>query len=152
MATYKLYTDGGCRGNPGLGGWGFHMISPTNEIIEKNGCERNTTNNKMELTAVIEGIMTIPINSNVIVYTDSTYVKNGIESWIRNWKINGWLTAKQKPVKNKKYWIAIDGLNKQYNIEWQWVKGHSNIPGNERADRLANIAMDKSKHVVTINI
>ena len=96
--TYYLYTDGGCRGNPGIGGWGYHLITPEHKIIEKYGNERMTTNNRMELTAVIEGLLAIPKSENVIVYTDSTYVKNGIQSWISNWKRNGWMTAKQIPV------------------------------------------------------
>ena len=140
---YQLYTDGGCRGNPGIGAWGFHLIDPNQRIYERSNAEKYTTNNKMELTAVIEGLMNIPESNNVVIYTDSTYVKNGIQSWIKNWKRNGWKTRHQTPVKNQKYWRALDDLTQKYNIEWVWVKGHSNNKGNERADTLCNIAMNK---------
>lgn len=140
--TYIIYTDGGCRGNPGKGGWGFHMIKPDKEILEKKGFDKKTTNNIMELTAAIEGLMNIPDNSNVVLYTDSSYVKNGINSWINNWVKNGWKTANGKPVKNKLYWLTLYNLTKKHNIEFKWVKAHANIYGNERADTLANEAMN----------
>ena len=150
MTSYTLYTDGGCRGNPGVGGWGYHMITPTNEIQERCNGEKRTTNNQMELTAVIEGLRNIPEGESVNIYTDSKYVKNGIESWIKNWKRNGWKTAKGTPVKNQKYWIALDDLQKKYTITWSWVPGHSNVHGNERADALANKAMDDLKAMMSL--
>ena len=149
--TYILYTDGGCRGNPGKGGWGYHLITNENKIIEDCGFEKYTTNNKMEMAAVLEGCSRIPYSSTVTIYTDSTYVKNGITKWILNWKQNNWQTSAKKPVKNQKYWVALDDLNKHYNITWKWVKGHANIYGNERADALANQAMDQNSSNTLIN-
>lgn len=141
IKTYQLYTDGGCRGNPGKGGWGYHLITP-DLIMEDYGFEKLTTNNQMELLAVIEGLDPIPKGSSVVVFTDSMYVKNGITIWIHNWIKNNWKTAGNKPVKNKSYWLGLHNASQEYNIEWQWVKGHSNVYGNERADLLANKAMD----------
>ena len=144
---YHLYTDGGCRGNPGKGGWGFYLITPDKEEIEECGYNKYTTNNQMEMTAVLQGLDIIPQDPSikVIVYTDSVYVKNGITKWIYNWKKNNWQTALKKPVKNKELWVALDKLRNKYNIEWKWVRGHSNNIGNEKADQLANKAMDMIK-------
>ena len=136
-----MYTDGACKGNPGIGGWGVFIKYRYNED-NLSGFELDTTNNKMELMAVIEGLKTIPPNSEVTVFTDSQYVKNGISQWIINWKRNGWKTASKKPVKNKDLWQRLDILVKKNKVDWKWVKGHSGNPGNERADQLANKGID----------
>ena len=139
----KLYTDGACKGNPGIGGWGA-LVQSGNHKKELSGSSENTTNNRMELVAVIEGLKFIQQNMDIIITTDSQYVKNGINQWIINWKRNGWKTASKKPVKNKDLWVALDSLVKDKNIEWKWVKGHSGHPGNEKADQLANEAIEES--------
>ena len=136
----QIFTDGACKGNPGVGGWGV-LIKSSNYINELKGYEQLTTNNRMELIAVIEGIKSIEKNANIEITTDSKYVKNGINLWIDNWKKNGWKTSSKKPVKNKELWVDLDKLVQNYNIEWKWVKGHSGHPGNERADQLANAAI-----------
>ena len=138
--TVQLFTDGACNGNPGVGGWGV-LIKSSNYINELKGYEQLTTNNRMELIAVIEGIKSIEKNANIEITTDSKYVKNGINLWINNWKKNDWKTSSKKPVKNKELWLDLDKLVQNYNIEWKWVKGHSGHPGNERADQLANAAI-----------
>ena len=138
--TVQIFTDGACKGNPGVGGWGV-LIKSSNYINELKGYEQLTTNNRMELIAVIEGIKSIEKNANIEITTDSKYVKNGINLWINNWKKNGWKTSSKKPVKNKELWLDLDKLVQNYNIEWKWVKGHSGHPGNERADQLANAAI-----------
>ena len=138
--TVQIFTDGACKGNPGVGGWGV-LIKSSNYINELKGYEQLTTNNRMELIAVIEGIKSIEKNANIEITTDSKYVKNGINLWIDNWKKNGWKTSSKKPVKNKELWLDLDKLVQNYNIEWKWVKGHSGHPGNERADQLANAAI-----------
>ena len=138
--TVQIFTDGACKGNPGVGGWGV-LIKSSNYINELKGYEQLTTNNRMELIAVIEGIKSIEKNANIEITTDSKYVKNGINLWIDNWKKNDWKTSKKKPVKNKELWLYLDKLVQYYNIEWKWVKGHSGHPGNERADQLANAAI-----------
>ena len=138
--TVQMFTDGACKGNPGVGGWGV-LIKSSNFINELKGYEPLTTNNRMELIAVIEGIKSIEKNANIEITTDSKYVKNGINLWIDNWKKNGWKTSSKKPVKNKELWLDLDKLVQNYNIEWKWVKGHSGHPGNERADQLANAAI-----------
>lgn len=140
----EIYTDGGCLGNPGPGGWAY--VLKADGIFEKeaSGNERDTTNNRMELTAVIEalkagqalGAQSISIN------TDSQYVKNGITSWIKKWKINGWRTSAKEPVKNKEYWVELDRLNANLPVQWNWIKGHAGNEGNERCDQLVRIAMD----------
>ena len=137
----KIYTDGACRGNPGQGGWGA-ILKYANTIKEINGVSQQTTNNIMELTAVIESLKLLNRRCNIIITTDSNYVKNGITEWIYNWKKNGWKTANKKPVKNQDLWIELDNLVKQHKIEWKWIKGHSGHPENERADQLANEAID----------
>ena len=137
MKDVIIYTDGACRGNPGIGGWGV-LISYQEEVKELYGGEANTTNNKMELRAVIEGLNTLKEPCSVKVFTDSKYVMEGINSWIHNWKKNNWKTANKKDVKNKDLWIQLDNLVSKHNIAWEWVKGHSGNPGNEKADELAN--------------
>jgi ribonuclease HI len=136
-----IYADGACRGNPGPGGWGAWMKSGAHER-ELFGGEPLTTNNRMELTAVIEALAALKRPSVVTVYTDSSYVKDGITSWIRGWKARGWRTADNKPVKNIELWQRLDALNAGHKVQWRWVKGHAGDPGNERADRLANRGVD----------
>ena len=138
----ELFTDGACKGNPGLGGWGV-LIKYSKISNELKGTQQQTTNNRMELIAVIEGLKSIQENSHIEITTDSMYVKNGINQWIDNWKNNGWKTAAKKPVKNKDLWQELDELVQNYSIKWIWVKGHSGHPGNERADQLANEAIEE---------
>lgn len=136
-----IYTDGACRGNPGPGGWG--ALLEYGEIKkELQGGEAETTNNRMELTAVIRALEALKRSSNLYIHTDSQYVKNGISQWIHNWKRNGWKTANKQPVKNADLWQKLDTLCSQHQIEWRWVKGHAGHPGNERADALANLGVD----------
>jgi ribonuclease HI len=132
-----IYTDGACKGNPGPGGWGAWLRAGTHEK-ELWGGERLTTNNRMELTAVIEALGALRKPSRVAVYTDSAYVKNGITQWIHGWKQRGWRTADKQPVKNIELWQKLDALAQQHRVSWHWVKGHAGDPGNERADQLAN--------------
>jgi ribonuclease HI len=132
-----IYTDGACKGNPGPGGWGAWLRSGTHEK-ELWGGERLTTNNRMELTAVIEALGALRKPSRVAVYTDSAYVKNGITQWIHGWKQRGWRTADKQPVKNIELWQKLDALAEQHRVSWHWVRGHAGDPGNERADQLAN--------------
>ncbi len=136
----QIFTDGACKGNPGPGGWGAILRFQDNEK-EINGYESSTTNNIMELVAVIESLKAISKPFEIEITTDSKYVKNGITSWIHNWKKNGWKTAAKKPVKNKELWIKLDHLIQKHNISWKWVKGHSGHIENERADELANEAI-----------
>ena len=140
----KIYTDGACRGNPGPGGWGALLIYGDREKKIK-GFSKNTTNNIMELTAVIESLKNLNKPCELIITTDSKYVKNGITEWIHNWKKNGWRTAAKKEVKNKELWIELDSLIQIHSITWDWVKGHSGHPENERADLLANVAIEELK-------
>ncbi len=136
-----IYADGACRGNPGPGGWGAWLRSGPHEK-ELFGGEPMTTNNRMELTAVIEALAVLKERRAVTVYTDSVYVKDGITKWIHGWKARGWLTADKKPVKNVELWQRLDTLNQGHDVQWKWVKGHSGDPGNERADGLANRGVD----------
>jgi ribonuclease HI len=133
----EIYSDGACRGNPGPGGWGA-LIRLGSHEKEISGGEAATTNNRMELTAVIRALEALTRPSKVRVYTDSQYVQKGIKEWIHGWKRNGWKTAAKEPVKNKELWIELDELRKKHEIEWHWVKGHAGHPENERADALAN--------------
>ena len=135
--TVTIYTDGACKGNPGPGGWGAWLRSGEHEK-ELWGGELATTNNRMELTAVIEALAALKAQTHVVLYLDSEYVRNGITSWIHNWKRRGWRTADNKPVKNVDLWQRLDALVQTHQIDWRWVKGHSGDPGNERADALAN--------------
>ena len=141
MKEVIIYTDGACRGNPGLGGWGV-LMQYHNENKELYGGEKNTTNNKMELSAVIQGLGALKEPCQVKLFTDSKYVMDGINSWIHNWKKNDWKTANKKPVKNKELWVELDQLVQKHKISWNWVKGHSGDPGNERADELANLGIE----------
>ena len=136
----EIFTDGACKGNPGPGGWGA-LLRYGNKEKEINGYEPSTTNNIMELTAVIEALKQIKKSYDINITTDSTYVKNGITDWIQNWKNNGWKTASKKNVKNKELWIELDSLIQVHKVNWIWVKGHSGHPENERADELANNAI-----------
>ena len=142
----NIYTDGACKGNPGPGGWGALIIEDQTRG-EIYGGEPNTTNNRMEILAVIMALKTINIESEITVFTDSTYVQKGINEWIDKWKINGWRTSNKKEVKNKDLWTELDKLTSQFKISWMWVKGHSGHPENDRADYLANqgVGMEKSK-------
>ncbi len=137
----EIFTDGACRGNPGPGGWGALLRFGSKEK-EINGYAPSTTNNIMELTAVIEALKQIKKPYEIDITTDSIYVKNGITVWIHNWKTNGWKTAAKKSVKNKELWLELDELIQMHQINWIWVKGHSGHPENEKADELANIAID----------
>ena len=143
MNNIIIYTDGACRGNPGPGGWGSLLIYQ-NSKKELYGFNPHTTNNIMELTAVIKSLQSIKRDYPIVIITDSNYVKNGITDWIQSWKKNNWKTANKKPVKNKELWIELDTLCNLYDIEWKWVKGHSGDPGNEKADALANQAIDEN--------
>ncbi|QET01163.1 MULTISPECIES: ribonuclease HI [Cupriavidus] len=137
MQEVTIYSDGACKGNPGPGGWGAVLVAGGNEK-ELFGGENPTTNNRMELTAVIEALRALKRPCVVKVYTDSQYVQKGISEWIRGWKARGWLTAEKKPVKNADLWQQLDELVQPHEISWHWVRGHNGHPGNERADALAN--------------
>ena len=137
-----IYTDGACSGNPGPGGWGV-LIEIDNKNIELSGGDKNTTNNRMELMAAIKALEEIDKNYEITLYTDSNYVKDGITSWISNWKKNNWKTASKKDVKNKELWMRLDEAIKDKNISWVWVKGHAGNAGNEQADYLARSALEK---------
>ena len=140
-----IYTDGGCSGNPGPGGRAF-VVSENGEIREyRSGGDQSTTNNKMELTAVINALEYAKANGerDVVILTDSQYVKNGITVWIHSWKKNGWRTSSKAPVKNVEYWVTLDKLNDELNVDWQWVKGHAGIAGNEECDRLVRMETAK---------
>lgn len=133
----EMYTDGACKGNPGPGGWGA-LLRFNGKEKELFGGERDTTNNRMELTAVIAGLQALTRPCRVVVYTDSQYVKNGISEWIHNWKKRGWKTASKEPVKNADLWQALDAARALHDVDWRWVKGHAGHEFNERADQLAN--------------
>ena len=136
-----IFTDGACRGNPGEGGWGA-ILQSNNHEKEISGYSEKTTNNIMELTAVIKSLQALKKTCDVILTTDSKYVKNGITTWIHNWKKNGWKTANKKSVKNKDLWILLDQECRKHKVTWEWIKGHSGHELNERADLLANLAID----------
>lgn len=141
--TIEMYTDGACRGNPGKGGWGALLrCNGTEKTL--HGGEPHTTNNRMELMAVIQGLRALKKpGSQVHVFSDSKYVLTGITQWLPNWKMRGWKTAAKKPVLNVDLWKMLDELAAQHTIEWEWVKGHSGHPENERADSLANLGIDE---------
>ena len=141
----EIYTDGACKGNPGPGGWGAWLKSGMHHK-ELFGGETQTTNNRMELTAVIEALGSLKRPSKVKLHTDSQYVKNGISVWIHDWKRRGWRTADKKPVKNEDLWRKLDDAVQGHDIEWIWVKGHAGDPGNERADGLANKGVEQVLH------
>jgi ribonuclease HI len=132
-----LYTDGACKGNPGPGGWGV-LLEWGDHRKELCGGESETTNNRMEITAVIEGLRALSRPCQVLVVTDSVYVKDGVTKWMAGWKRNGWRTAAKKPVKNRDLWEVLDEELSSHTVDWEWVKGHDGHPGNERADELAN--------------
>lgn len=132
-----IYTDGACKGNPGIGGWGVVLRSGTNEKRLHGGAHA-TTNNRMEMTAVIEALKALKSPCRVELYTDSQYVNRGVNEWLHNWKKSGWKTAAKTPVKNTDLWQLLDSLLSQHDIHWHWVKGHSGDPGNDLADDLAN--------------
>ena len=138
---YKIYTDGACSGNPGPGGWGAVIFDQKDNQKNISGSEKNTTNNRMELLAAIMALKKIKTNSEIKIYTDSIYVKNGITEWIVKWKENGWKNANKKPVKNKDLWIKLDALCQKNEINWKWVKGHSINKYNNLADKLATEAV-----------
>ena len=142
MNEVTIYTDGACSGNPGKGGWGAILIN-AKETKYMSGSKQLTTNNQMELTATIEALKAILKPSNIALYTDSQYVKNGITSWIFNWKKNGWKTANKKPVANKDLWIELEKYVDFHSVNWFWVKGHSGDKYNEIADELAVEAMNE---------
>lgn len=144
MAVVEIYTDGACRGNPGPGGWGAVLRSGKHEK-ELYGGEMDTTNNRMEMTAVVNALNALKQPSDVTLTTDSQYVRKGITEWIHNWKKNGWKTAAKKDVKNADLWQQIDSLSAKHTIRWEWVKGHSGHPENERVDELANRGIDEMK-------
>lgn len=144
-----VYTDGGCSGNPGPGGWGAVILADGKDLRISGG-EHNTTNNRMELMAAISALNTISVTPefagrNVSVYADSQYVKNGITSWITNWKKNGWRTAAKKPVLNQDLWQKLDALNSSLNVSWNWVKGHAGIEYNEVCDQLCQMEISKNR-------
>lgn len=139
-----IYADGACKGNPGWGGWGavLHYGPAEKEIC---GGEPDTTNNRMEMMAVIEALRLLKRRCNVAVYTDSQYVQKGISEWVKGWKTRNWLTADKKPVKNVDLWKILDQLTTEHTISWHWVRGHNGHPGNERADSLANEGVEKAR-------
>ena len=141
MAPVMIYTDGACKGNPGPGGWGA-VLQYRGREREIFGGEALTTNNRMELTAVIRALESLKRRVPVEIYTDSQYVKNGIETWIGGWKKNGWKTADRKAVKNADLWLELDRLAREHDITWHWVRGHADTEGNCRADALANRGVD----------
>ena len=137
---YKIYTDGACSGNPGPGGWGAVIFDQDNKQKNISGSEKNTTNNRMELLAAIMSLKKIKTNSEVVIFTDSTYVKNGITEWMKKWKKNGWKNSSKKPVKNKDLWEKLDKLCETNNVSWKWVKGHSANEFNNLAKLLNSLA------------
>lgn len=137
MDKVEIFTDGACKGNPGPGGWGAWLIAGKHQK-EMFGGEPNTTNNRMELKAVIEALSILKKPCEVILHTDSQYVQKGISEWIHGWKVRGWKTASKEPVKNADLWQALDAAQARHKIEWRWVKGHAGHEGNEKADALAN--------------
>jgi ribonuclease HI len=147
LKTVVIYTDGACKGNPGPGGWGA-LLEYDGRRKELFGGEPHTTNNRMELIAVIRALEALTRESDVAIYTDSQYVKNGIEAWIHGWKRNGWKTSDRKPVKNEDLWRELDELASRHRISWHWVRGHDDNPGNERADALANQGVTLESTVV----
>ena len=145
--SISIYTDGACKGNPGEGGWGA-FIEYSDEKVKLYGYEKDTTNNRMEIIAAIEALRFIKVQSDIIIYTDSKYLMNGINTWIHGWKKNNWKTSSNKDVKNIDLWKIIDELNSNHSIEWVWVKGHSGNPGNEMADELANFAITSKGEII----
>ena len=147
MEKVTIYTDGACSGNPGPGGWGAILMYKENKK-EISGGKKNTTNNEMELTAVIEALKMLKIRCKVNIYTDSIYVKNGITDWINNWKQNGWKNSKRQIISNKDLWQELDNLTNKHEIEWFWIKGHNNNKFNDIADKLARNEIIKIKKTI----
>jgi len=141
VTDVELYTDGACRGNPGPGGWGV-VLRARGKERELFGGELMTTNNRMEMTAAIEGLEVLTRPCTVAVYTDSEYLRKGIREWMPKWKASGWRTSARKPVKNADLWRRLDAATARHNVEWHWIKGHSGHPDNDRADALANRGVD----------
>lgn len=140
LTKVDMWTDGACKGNPGPGGWGVLMRAAGKEK-ELFGGEKVTTNNRMELMAVIEGLKTLNRRCDVTLHVDSQYVKNGAQSWMKGWKRNGWKTSTKKPVKNEDLWKRLDAAQARHKVTWEWIKGHAGHPENERADELARGGM-----------
>lgn len=140
----QIWTDGACKGNPGLGGWGALLRQGHHEKAIYGG-EADTTNNRMELMAVIEALKALKRPCDVVVHTDSQYVQKGMNEWLANWKRRGWRTADKKPVKNADLWQELDALVGQHTLQWRWVRGHAGDPGNERADELANLGVEQAR-------
>ncbi len=143
MSDVEIYTDGACHGNPGPGGWGVVMFASGRQK-ELRGGVADTTNNRMELTAAIQGLAALKRPCSVTVYTDSEYLRRGITEWLESWKNSGWRTAGKKPVKNADLWKDLATLAAKHKVEWRWVKAHSGNPGNERADQLANLGAEEN--------
>jgi ribonuclease HI len=139
MKRVQLITDGACLGNPGPGGWAF-ILRFGEHKRESSGSEPDTTNNRMELRAAVEGLRALKEPCQVEITTDSEYLRNGITTWIKGWKTRGWLTADKKPVKNQDLWVALDEQNSRHQTEWKWTKGHADHPDNNRCDELASAA------------
>ena len=144
MDKVEIFTDGACKGNPGLGGWGAFLVAGNSEK-EICGGTRDTTNNRMELQAVIEALSILKRPCDVVLHTDSQYVQKGISEWIHGWKARGWKTASKEPVKNEDLWKALDIAQALHTVEWRWVRGHNGHPGNERADMLANCGVEVAR-------
>ncbi|MDG1415178.1 MAG: ribonuclease HI [Alphaproteobacteria bacterium] len=144
MAQVEIFTDGACSGNPGPGGWGAILRYGETER-ELSGGEADTTNNRMELTAAIEALNALKRPCDIVLTTDSTYVKDGITPWIDGWKKRGWKNSQKKPVKNEDLWKALDEARSRHTVEWKWVKGHAGHAENERCDELARLAMPSRK-------
>ena len=142
LTRVKLFTDGACRGNPGPGGWAY-LLEFAERSAERFGAASQTTNNRMELQAAIEGLRALAEPAHVEVWSDSRYVIDGMKSWLANWKRRGWKTADRQPVKNEDLWRALDNEAGRHHVTWHWVRGHSDHPQNERCDRLANQAIDE---------
>lgn len=141
-----IYTDGACSGNPGNGGWGA-VLDYNGKKREISGSEENTTNNQMEMLAAIKALEALKEKCEVVIYTDSKYLKDGITAWVKNWQRNGWKTANKKPVKNVELWQKLVELETKHNVSWKWVKGHNGHLGNELADRLATEAIKKNNNI-----
>ena len=144
MKEVVIYTDGACKGNPGVGGWGA-LLQYGERERRLHGGDAETTNNRMELTAAIRALQALTEPCTVALYTDSSYVQQGISDWMADWKRRGWKTAANKPVKNQDLWQALDQAVRRHRVSWRWVKGHAGDPGNEEADRLANLGVDEAR-------
>lgn len=146
----EIWTDGACKGNPGIGGWGVLMRSGPHEKTLHGG-EPDTTNNRMELQAVIEALRALKRPCRIILHTDSQYVQKGMTEWLKGWKARNWRTAAKKPVMNADLWQTLDALAQEHDIDWRWVRGHTGDPGNERADDLANLGVQSCQDALAGN-